>query len=87
METPIVNKHAILQKGRVNPLTGYIDFIPVTGGFHKSYNMFVVISGNPAKPTASSFVQFITGLIISGFFRQDAQCKNPYCLVGRLIAL
>jgi hypothetical protein len=78
-EKHIVNKDALSTKGRVNPLTGYIDFIPVTGDFCKSYNIFAIISGNPAKlhpvqyridkenGMAETFVCFITVLIISGF--------------------
>jgi hypothetical protein len=79
-EKHIVNKDAIPTTGRADPLTGYIDFIPVTGDFRESYNIFAIISANPAKPrpvqyridqengTASTFVRFIMALIISGFF-------------------
>ena len=79
-EKHILNKDAIPPKGRADPLTGYIDFIPVTGDFRQAYNIFAVISSNPAKPrpiqyrideengTAHTFVRFITALIISGFF-------------------
>jgi hypothetical protein len=82
-EKHIVNKDALSTKGRANPLTGYIDFIPVTGDFRDSYNIFAVISGNPAKPrpvqyridkengTAETFLRFITALIISGFFLHE----------------
>jgi hypothetical protein len=73
---------ALPKKGRANPLTGYINFIPVTCDFCQSYNCFAIISGNPTKPhpieyridqeyalTATS-VLFITALIcISGFFK------------------
>jgi hypothetical protein len=70
-------------KGRTNSLTGYIDFIPVTGDFRESYNIFAIISGNPAKPrpvaymidkenvTAETFVHFITALIISVLFLHE----------------
>jgi hypothetical protein len=82
-EKHIVNKDALPTKGRANPLTGYIDFIPVTGDFRDSYNIFAIISGNPAKPrpvayridkengTVETFVRFITALIISGFFLHE----------------
>jgi hypothetical protein len=46
----VSNKDAIPPKGRANPLTGYVDFIPVTVDFRDSYNVFAVISGNPSKP-------------------------------------
>jgi hypothetical protein len=79
----IVNKDALPTKGRANPLTGYIDFIPVTGDCSDSYNIFAIISGNPAKPrpvayridkengTAETFVCFITALIIIGLFLHE----------------
>jgi hypothetical protein len=79
-EKHIINKDAIPSKGRADPLTGYIDYIPVTGGFHESYNIFAVIKGNPAKcrpveyqidkenGLAETFAHFITALIISIFF-------------------
>jgi hypothetical protein len=79
-EKHIVNKDAIPSKGRANPLTGYVNYILVTGNFHESYNMFAVISGNPAKRhpgkyridkengLAETFVCFITALMISGLF-------------------
>jgi hypothetical protein len=79
-ERPIINKDALLTKGSTNTLTGYINFIPVTGNFRESYNIFAIISGNPAKPRlvqyridkengrAETFVCFITALIISVFF-------------------
>jgi hypothetical protein len=87
MKTHILNKDALLTKGRANPLTGYINFIPVTGDFRESYNIFAIISGNPAKPhpvqyridkensTAEKFVHFITALIIEFFYGQH---KNAY---------
>jgi hypothetical protein len=49
-EKHIVNHNALPKKGRADPLTGYIDFIPVTGNFRQSYNIFPIISGNPTKP-------------------------------------
>jgi hypothetical protein len=71
MRTHIVNKDVIPPKGRADPLTGYVDYIPVTGNFRESYNIFAIISGNPRKPhpvqyridkengTAETFVLFI----------------------------
>jgi hypothetical protein len=52
----IVNKDAILPKGRADPLTGYVDYIPVTGDFRDSYNIFAIISGNPRKPVRCSTI-------------------------------
>jgi hypothetical protein len=49
-EKHIMNHDALLKKGRADPLTGYINFIPVTGNFWQSYNIFAVISGNPTMP-------------------------------------
>jgi hypothetical protein len=80
-----VNQDAIPLKGRANPLMGYNNVIPVTGDSCESYyNMFVVISGNPAKShpiqyqidqensTASTFrVWFITALISSVFLKHE----------------
>jgi hypothetical protein len=82
-EKHIVNHDALPKKGRADPLTGYIDFIPVTGDFRQSYNIFAVISGNPTKPrpieyridqengSSSTFLLFITALIVSGFFKHE----------------
>jgi hypothetical protein len=82
-EKHIVNHDALPKRGRADPLTGYIDFIPVTGDFRQSYNIFAIISGNPTKPrpiqyridqengSAATFVTFITALIISGFFKHE----------------
>jgi hypothetical protein len=82
-EKHIVNKDAIPPKGRADPLTGYVDYIPVTGDFRDSYNIFAIISGNPRKPrpvqyridqengTAETFMMFIRALIISGYFHHN----------------
>jgi hypothetical protein len=82
-EKHIVNKDAIPPKGRANPLTGYVNFILVTGEFRESYNIFAIISGNPVKPrpvqyqidqengTAETFMCFIQALIISSFFHHE----------------
>jgi hypothetical protein len=78
-----VNHDVLSKKGRANPLTGYINFIPVTGNFRESCNIFAVISGNPTKPrpieyridqengSSATFLLFITALIISGFFKHE----------------
>jgi hypothetical protein len=83
-EKHIVNHNALSKKGRANPLMGYISFIPVTGDFCQSYNIFAIISGNPTtKPhpieyridqengSAATFVLFIIALLISGFFKHE----------------
>jgi hypothetical protein len=50
-EKHIGNKDALPTKGKADPLTGYIYFIPpVTRNFRESNNIFAIISGNPAKP-------------------------------------
>jgi transposase len=82
-EKHMVNHDALLKKGRADPLMGYINYIPVMGDFREAYYIFVVISGNPAKDhlveyridiengSASTFVLFITALVISGFFNNE----------------
>jgi hypothetical protein len=76
----IVNKDVIPSKRRADPLTRYVYYIPVTGDFWESYNIFAVISGNPTKcrpikyridkenGSAEKNVCFITALIISELF-------------------
>jgi hypothetical protein len=48
-EKHIVSHDALPKKGRADPLTGYIDYIPVTGDFREGYNIFAVVSANPDK--------------------------------------
>jgi hypothetical protein len=48
-EKHIVNSDVAPNKVRADPLTGYIDNIPVSGNFRDAYNLMAVITGNPAK--------------------------------------
>jgi hypothetical protein len=92
-EKHICNKDAIPEKGRADPLTGYVDFIPVTGDFRESYNIFAVISGNPLKPrpiqyridlengNAETFMCFIRAVIISGFFHHEEILVMDNCRI------
>jgi hypothetical protein len=34
-------------------LTGYVDYIPVTGNFRESCNIFAIVSGNPTEEALS----------------------------------
>jgi hypothetical protein len=82
-EKHIVNKDAIPAKGRADPLTGYVDFIPVTGDFREAYNIFAVISGDPLKPrpiqyriskengSAATYLMFIKALIVMCYFKHE----------------
>jgi hypothetical protein len=49
MKTHIVNGDTLPKKVRADPLTGYIDVIPVSGDFQDAHNMFTVVSGSPTK--------------------------------------
>jgi hypothetical protein len=82
-EKHIVNSDAAPNKVRANPLTGYIDNIPVSGDFRDAYNLMAVITGNPAKThpivysigrdngDAMAFLVFVTSLIDAGFFEHN----------------
>jgi hypothetical protein len=43
----MVNSDAAPNKVGVDPLTGYIANIPVSGDFRDAYNLMTVIAGNP----------------------------------------
>jgi hypothetical protein len=75
-----VNSDAVPNKVCADPLTGYIDNIPVSGDFRDAYNLMAVITGNPVKihPIVYSigrdngddmaFLVFATSLIDARFF-------------------
>ena len=79
-EKHIVNGDTLPKKVRADPLTGYVDAIPVSGDFRNAHNIFAVVSANPDKlssiayhitkenGTATQFVAFIKMLIITGYF-------------------
>jgi hypothetical protein len=80
-EKHIVNSEAAPNKVCADPLTGYIDNIPVSGNFRDAYNLMAVITGNPAKThlivysigrdngDATAFLLvFVTSLIDARFF-------------------
>jgi hypothetical protein len=82
-EKHIVNGDVLSKKEHMDPLTGYINAIPVSGDFHDAHNIFSVVSGSPTKPSsiayhitkengnATQFVAFIKILIIAGFFEHN----------------
>jgi hypothetical protein len=79
-EKQIVNSDAAPNKVRADPLTGYIDNIPVSGDFCDAYNLMAVITGNPAKThpivyssgrdngDTTAFLVSVTSLIDAGLF-------------------
>ena len=79
-EKHLVNKDVVSTKCRANPLTGYMDCIPVSGDFRQAYNLMAIISANPIKPKpvayhigaengdSVAFYIFISSLIVNGFF-------------------
>jgi hypothetical protein len=82
-EKHIVNSDAAPNRVRADPLTGYIDNIPVSGDFRDAYNLMAVITGNPAKThpivysigrdngDATAFLVFVTSLIDARFFEHN----------------
>jgi transposase len=82
-EKHIVNGDTLSKKVRADPLTGYVDAIPVSGDFRDAHNIFAIVSGNPNKRTsiayhitkangnATQFVAFIKMLIITDFFEHN----------------
>jgi hypothetical protein len=80
MKTHIVNSDAAPNKVCADPLTGYIDNIPVSGDFRNAYNTMTVITGNPAKThpivysigrdngDAMALLVFVASLIDAGLF-------------------
>ena len=74
-EKHFLNGDAVPDKVRVNPLTGSLAYIPVSGNFREAHNMMACISCNPYKQSpmaytmgeyngdASSFLTFMQWLI------------------------
>jgi hypothetical protein len=50
-----INGNTLPKKVCTNPLTGYVNVIPVTGDFCKAHNMFAVVSGNPNKKSSIAY--------------------------------
>jgi hypothetical protein len=75
-EKYLANKDASATKGRVDPLTGRLDCILVSGDFRETYNLMAVISANPDKKKHVEYhidmlngdFSFISYLISSGWF-------------------
>jgi hypothetical protein len=79
-EKHIVNRNVLPKKVRADPLTGYVDAIPVSGDFRNAHNIFAIVSASPTKKNsmayhitkengnATQFVAFIKMLIVSGYF-------------------
>jgi transposase len=82
-EKHLVNKDSVPKKLRACPLTGRMDFIPVSGDFREAYNLIACISGNPLKTkpcvytigkengTAECFVAFCEMMVGSGWLRHN----------------
>jgi hypothetical protein len=83
-KTHFVNdREALPRKACKDPLTGYIDAIPVSGDFRDTHNMFAVVSANPAKEklieylmmkekgTSHKFLAFINKLIATCYILYD----------------
>jgi transposase len=82
-EKHLVNSDSVPKKLRCCPLSGRMDFIPVSGDFRESYNLIACISGNPLKErplvytigkengTAAAFVAFCEMMVLSGWLRHD----------------
>jgi transposase len=82
-EKHIVNGDTLPKKVRGDPLTGYVDAIPVSGDFRDAHNIFAVVSGSPTKKksiayhitkasgNATQFVAFVKRLIVSGWFEHS----------------
>jgi hypothetical protein len=51
-EKRIVNGNTLPKKVHMDPLTGYVDAIPVSGDFRDAHNIFAVVSGNPTKKSS-----------------------------------
>jgi hypothetical protein len=88
-EKHLVNMDAINGKVRVNPVTGQVDAIGVSGDFRDAYNLLAAISANPLKGrpmvftlgkengTAEAFMKLIRGLILSGWLSPgDVVCLD-----------
>ena len=82
-EKHIVNKDTIRDKCRADPLTGKMDYIPVSGDFRETFNLMAVVSLNPEKEKlieyhidkdtndASMFVAFVENLVQSNYLRHN----------------
>jgi hypothetical protein len=79
-EKHIVSGDTLPKKLRADPLTGYVDTIPVSGDFRDAHNIFAVVLASPTKKKSiayhitkengnpTHFVAFIKMLIVSGYF-------------------
>jgi hypothetical protein len=45
----IVNHNTLPRKLCADPLTGYVDAIPVSGNFHDAHNIFPIVSASPTQ--------------------------------------
>jgi transposase len=82
-EKHLVNSDSVPKKLRSCPISGRMEFIPVSGDFRETYNLIACISGDPlkAKPivytmgkdngTAAAFVSFCQMMVVSGWLRHD----------------
>lgn len=82
-EKHLVNKDVLPTKTRADPLTGFLDAIPVSGDFREAYNLMAIILANPRKRQpvgytlgkengcGASFCYFIHTLIVGRYFWHD----------------
>jgi hypothetical protein len=82
-EKHLVNSDSVPKKLRSCPISGRMEFIPVSGDFRETYNLIACISGNPLKRkpivytmgkengTAAAFVSFCQMMVVSGWLRHD----------------
>ena len=84
-ERHLVNLDSVLKKLLCCPLSGWMDFIAVSGDFREAYNLIACspISGNPLKErpllytigkengTAAAFIAFCEMMVVSGWLRHD----------------
>ena len=82
-EKHLVNHNGQSIRGRVDPITGYLDGIPVDGSFRDANNIVCCISGNPCKmqhvfyairkatTTSSVFMDFIETMVAAKFLVHD----------------
>jgi hypothetical protein len=71
-EKYIMNGDTHPKKVCANPLTGYVNTIPVSGDFRDAHNIFAVVSGSPTKkssityhiPKANSITEFWSWIML-----------------------
>jgi hypothetical protein len=57
-EKHIMNRDVLPKKIRADPLTGYVDAIPVSGDFRDAHNIFAIVSGSPTKKSSIAYAVY-----------------------------